>query len=102
MNMVSSALRVWTPRSYHPPGLVPTLPGGVPTTKPLNEHAVDTIIRMVHKYPGEVTLWAGGPLTGIASSFAESGSCFTRQMTCLMGSGFNVGMGGIHQDQRTS
>ncbi|HKB92429.1 MAG TPA: nucleoside hydrolase, partial [Opitutaceae bacterium] len=34
--------------------------------KPDKEHAVDAIIRLVHKYPGEITIAAIGPLTNIA------------------------------------
>jgi purine nucleosidase len=52
--------------AYHPPDVVPDLPEGMPTTKAATEHAVDFIIRMVHKYPGEVTIYAAGPLTNIA------------------------------------
>ncbi|CAF2617511.1 unnamed protein product [Rotaria sp. Silwood2] len=37
-----------------------------PKQKPENEHAVDAIIRLVEKYPGEITLVAIGPLTNIA------------------------------------
>ena len=88
----------WTPRSYHPPDVIPTLPEGMPTTKPLNEHAVDFIIRMVHKYPGEVTLWAGGPLTNIAMAIRKDPEVVSlAKQLVLMGSGFNVGMGGIHR-----
>ncbi|CAF3862908.1 unnamed protein product [Rotaria sordida] len=37
-----------------------------PKQKPEAEHAVDAIIRLVEKYPGEITLVAIGPLTNIA------------------------------------
>src|SRR5882757_5254716 len=84
----------WTPRTYHAPDVIPPLPEGAPTTKALNEHAVDFIIRMVHKYPGEVTLWAGGPLTNIALAIRQDPEVvgLSKQLV-LMGSGFNVGMG---------
>src|ERR1019366_7542086 len=82
----------------HPPDVIPDLPEGMPTTKPLNEHAVDFIIRMVHKYPGEVTLWAGGPLTNIALAIRLDPEVVSlAKQLVLMGSGFNVGMGGIHR-----
>ena len=59
----------------------------------LNEHAVDFIIRMVHKYPGEVTLWAGGPLTNIALAIRQDPEVVSlAKQLVLMGSGFNVGM----------
>jgi len=88
----------WTARTYHAPDVIPTMPEGAPTTKALNEHAVDFIIRMVHKYPGEVTLWAGGPLTNIALAIRKDPEVvrLSKQLV-LMGSGFNVGMGGIHR-----
>ncbi|WP_267388203.1 nucleoside hydrolase [Sphingomonas sp. GC_Shp_3] len=41
-------------------------PGGNPTTKPADEIAANFLIRMVHKYPGEVTILATGPLTNLA------------------------------------
>jgi len=86
----------WTPRFYHPPEVVPELPEGKPTAKPLNEHAVSFIIRMVHKYPHEVTLWAGGPLTNIALAIRMDPEIpLLAKELVLMGSGFNVGQGGI-------
>ena len=42
----------------------------MPATKPLEEDAAHFIIRMVHKYPGEVTIYAGGPLTNLALAIA--------------------------------
>jgi purine nucleosidase len=50
----------------HDPDVIPPMPEGEPHTKVGDENAVNFIIRMVHKYPGEVTIWAGGPLTNIA------------------------------------
>jgi len=37
-----------------------------PTTKPLDEHAADFIVRMIHEHPNEITLIPVGPLTNIA------------------------------------
>jgi len=56
----------WTPRLYHPPDQLGDMPEGKPTTKPLNEDAAHFLIRMVHKYPGEITIYAGGPMTNLA------------------------------------
>lgn len=42
------------------------LPWGNPTTKPSAEAAANFLIRMVHKYPGEVTILATGPMTNLA------------------------------------
>jgi inosine-uridine nucleoside N-ribohydrolase len=42
------------------------MPEGKPATKPLDEDAAHFMIRMVHKYPNQITLYAGGPMTNIA------------------------------------
>lgn len=59
-------LGAWTPRFYHPPDELGDLPEGKPTTKPSDEDAAHFLVRMVHKYPNEVTIYAGGPMTNIA------------------------------------
>src|SRR5258705_8977774 len=55
-------------REVHGPYEVPELPEGNPTLKAEAEDAAHFIIRMVHKYPHEVTIYAGGPMTNIALS----------------------------------
>lgn len=55
---------------YHGPYEVPPLVEGNPTTKPADEDAAHFIIRMVHKYPHEVTIYAAGPLTNIAQAIS--------------------------------
>jgi inosine-uridine nucleoside N-ribohydrolase len=45
---------------------VPPLAEGNPTTRPADEDAVHFMIRMVHKYPHQITIYAAGPLTNIA------------------------------------
>jgi purine nucleosidase len=88
----------WTARSYHAPDFIPEMPEGAPATKSLNEHAVDFIIRMVHKYPGEVTLWAGGPLTNIALAIRKDPQVVTlSKELVLMGGGYNVPTAGIQR-----
>ena len=86
----------WTARSYHDPDVIPEMPEDAPTTKPLDEFAPDFIIRMVHKYPGQVTIWAGGPLTNIAMAIRKDPQIveLAKQLV-LMGSGFNVDEAGI-------
>ncbi|MFT3965674.1 MAG: nucleoside hydrolase [Sphingobium sp.] len=53
-----------------PPYLRPNDPAklswGNPATKPLDETAANFLIRMAHKYPGEITIIAAGPLTNLA------------------------------------
>ncbi|HEV2178239.1 MAG TPA: nucleoside hydrolase [Terriglobia bacterium] len=51
---------------YHDPFIVPPLKEGSPTTKPANEDAAHFMVRMVHKYPHQVTIYAAGPLTDLA------------------------------------
>lgn len=53
-------------REVHGPWEVPPLPEGNPSIKAEEEDAAHFIVRMVHKYPHEVTIYAGGPLTNLA------------------------------------
>jgi purine nucleosidase len=55
---------------YHLPFEVPDLPEGNPTLKAQTEDAAHFIIRMVHKFPHEVTIYAGGPMTDIAQAIS--------------------------------
>lgn len=55
---------------YHGPYEVPPLVEGNPMTKPAEEDAAQFIIRMVHKYPHEVTIYAAGPLTNLAQAIS--------------------------------
>ena len=59
-------LGAWTPRLYHPPDQLGDLPEGKPSTKPLDEDAAHFLLRTVHKFPHEVTIYAGGPMTNLA------------------------------------
>ncbi len=56
----------WTPRWYHPANELGEMPEGLPTTKPLDEDAAHFLVRLVRKYPHEITIYAGGPMTNIA------------------------------------
>jgi len=51
---------------YHPPDVVPPMQEGEPHIQATPGTAAEFIVKMVHKYPGEVVLWAGGPLTNYA------------------------------------
>ena len=59
-------LGAWTPKYYHPADQLGEMPEGAPATKPSDEDAAHFLIRMVHKFPHEVTIYAGGPMTNIA------------------------------------
>ena len=56
----------WDERWWHPPFVVPALPEGKPSTKPAEEDAAHFLVRMVHQYPHEVTVYEGGPMTNLA------------------------------------
>src|SRR6202789_3285381 len=56
----------WDDRWWHEPFVVPPLPEGQPTTKPITEDAAHFLIRIVRKYPHEVTIYEGGPMTNLA------------------------------------
>jgi purine nucleosidase len=56
----------WDDRWWHESSVVPPLPEGKPTTKPADEDAPHFLIRMLHKYPHEVTIYEGGPMTNLA------------------------------------
>ena len=59
-------LGAWNPRSYHPPNELGEMPEGKPTTKAADEDAAHFLVRMVHKFPYEITIYAGGPMTNLA------------------------------------
>src|ERR1700694_5085333 len=82
---------------YHEPDVVPPLVEGAPHTKPLDETAAHFIVRLVHQYPGEVVVWAGGPLTNIALALRLDAEVATlAKELVLMGSGMYANEGGIN------
>jgi inosine-uridine nucleoside N-ribohydrolase len=50
----------------HEAEVIPPLPEGEPTLKPLEDDAPHFLIRQVHAHPNQVTIYAAGPLTNIA------------------------------------
>jgi purine nucleosidase len=58
----------WDDRWWHEPNVIPPLSEDQPTTKPSSEDAVHFLLRMVHKYPHEVTIYEGGPMTNLATA----------------------------------
>jgi len=60
----------WDERWWHEPLVIPALPEGNPASKPADEDAAHFLIRMVRKYPHQVTIYAGGPMTDLALAIA--------------------------------
>ncbi|MGB7280906.1 MAG: nucleoside hydrolase [Candidatus Acidiferrum sp.] len=56
--------------AVHGPYEIPPMPEGAPTTKPLAEDAAHFMVRMVHRHPHEVTIYAAGPMTDLALAIA--------------------------------
>lgn len=88
----------WNPARYHSPDEVPVLAPGSPTIRAVNQHAAAFLIETIRKYPGEVTLWCGGPLTNVALALALDPELpgLVKELV-LMGAGFNVDKGGNHR-----
>ena len=59
-------LGAWTPKYYHPPDQLGEMPEGRPATKAAEEDAAHFLLRMVHKFPHQVTIYEGGPMTNLA------------------------------------
>ena len=56
--------------AVHGPYEIPPLPEGAPSIKASNEDAAHFMVRMVHQYPHEVTVYAAGPMTDLALAIA--------------------------------
>jgi inosine-uridine nucleoside N-ribohydrolase len=63
-------LGAWTPRLYHPPEDLGDMPEGKPSTRPSNEDAPHFLLRTVHQFPHQVTIYEGGPMTNLALASA--------------------------------
>ncbi|HEY1892112.1 MAG TPA: nucleoside hydrolase [Steroidobacteraceae bacterium] len=80
----------WAPLHPTRPYWVPPLPEGAPTTHAANESAVSFLLRMVHRYPHQVTIIAAGPLTdlALAASLDPQFAALAKQLV-FMGGSFN-------------
>ncbi|HET7441753.1 MAG TPA: nucleoside hydrolase [Terriglobales bacterium] len=59
-------LGAWTPRFYHAPDQLGDMPEGTPSLKPAEEDAAHFLIRTVRKFPNQVSIYEGGPMTNLA------------------------------------
>ena len=50
----------------HEARVIPRMPEGEPLTKAADEDAAHFMVRMVHQYPHQVTIYGAGPMTNIA------------------------------------
>jgi purine nucleosidase len=81
---------------YHAPEVVPPMAEGEPHIHAQAGTAAEFIVRMVHKYPGEVVLWAGGPLTNYALALKLDPEVATlAKEFVLMGGGLYADKGAI-------
>jgi inosine-uridine nucleoside N-ribohydrolase len=58
----------WEP--YHGPYVIPKMVEGEPSLKPVEEDAAHFLIRQVHAHLHQVTIYAAGPLTNIATAIS--------------------------------
>jgi purine nucleosidase len=56
--------------AVHGPYDIPPIPEGAPTSKASTEDAAHFMVRMVHQFPHEVTVYAAGPMTDLALALA--------------------------------
>jgi purine nucleosidase len=84
----------WTPLHPNRPNWVPPLPEGEPTIHARSENAALFMIRMVHKYPHQVTIIAAGPMTDIAlaASLDPRFATLAKELV-FMGGSFNPQVG---------
>jgi purine nucleosidase len=81
---------------YHLPDVVPPMPEGAPHIHAAAGTAAEFIVNIVHKYPGEVVLWAGGPLTNYALALKLDPSVATlAKEFVMMGGGLYADKGAI-------
>lgn len=82
---------------YHPPEVVPPLPEGNPAIQAAPGTAAQFMVEAVRKFPGEVVLWSGAPLTNIARALRLDAEVATlaRELV-VMGGGFYADRGGAN------
>ncbi|MDB5971570.1 MAG: Inosine-uridine preferring nucleoside hydrolase [Hydrocarboniphaga sp.] len=76
---------------YHAdPFLVPPSPAGAPKLKAQSENGAAFMVRKVREFPGQVTIWTGGPLTTVAlAARLDPAFAANAQQLVIMGASFN-------------
>jgi inosine-uridine nucleoside N-ribohydrolase len=75
---------------------MPPMREGEPHIKAQAGSAAEFIVKMVHKYPGQVVLWAGGPLTNFALALKLDPEVATlAKEFVMMGGGLYANKGAI-------
>lgn len=87
----------WNERNYHDASVIPPLTAGNPTIKPIAQHGALFLIETLRKYPGEVTVWVGGPFTTVALACRLDPEVpkLAKELV-VMGSGMYGDKGGSH------
>jgi purine nucleosidase len=81
---------------YHASDYVPPMREGEPHIKAQAGSAAEFIVKMVHTYPGQVVLWAGGPLTNFALALKLDPEVATlAKEFVMMGGGLYANKGAI-------
>jgi inosine-uridine nucleoside N-ribohydrolase len=89
-DVASPAGAVIADAQTHGPWEIPPLREGAPRTRPLAEDAAHFLIRQVRAHPGQVTIYAAGPLTNIALAVAiDPGFAERTRGIVMMGSSLN-------------
>jgi purine nucleosidase len=90
VDVASPAGSVQADIPVHGPWEIPPLAEGAPRTRPLAEDAAHFLVRQVRAHPGQVTIYAAGPLTNIALAISiEPRFAELTQGIVVMGSSLN-------------
>src|SRR6266852_758608 len=84
----------WDERWWHEPFVVPTLPEGKPATQPADEDASHFLIRKVHEFPHQVTIYEGGPMTNLTPAMIKQIESSGTPLARYIARFFQTGQGG--------
>jgi purine nucleosidase len=78
------------PEFHAAASFIPPLAAGEPTTKARSDSATEFMSRSVHRFPGEVTIWAGGAMTDLLLvARQDPGFAALAKELVFMGGSFN-------------